>query len=115
MHSDRPPNGNTPKRRKFPQLAAMKARRAAGNGPAPFSPRPTGRTPRSTVSEDFERFVRGDLSEAEYIEARIERATLHLRGRVSGRKLERIRAIVSETCASDPVFLAMKQRLLRRR
>lgn len=64
-------------------------------------------------SEELQRLRRGELTEEQYLEARIAQATLHLGGRVSGRKIERIRTTLKRVCASDPVILAMKERVLR--
>jgi 2'-5' RNA ligase len=65
------------------------------------------------ASEELNQLRRGELTEEQYFEARIAHATLHLNGRVSGRKLERIRTTLKRICASDPVLLAMRERVLR--
>jgi hypothetical protein len=64
-------------------------------------------------SDDLSRYRRSEITAEQYLESRIDQATLHLRGRVSSRKLDRIRAIVKRMCSSDPAILAMKERLLR--
>jgi len=69
--------------------------------------------PASPPSDDLNRYRRSEITAEQYLEARIDQATLHLRGRVSSRKLERIRTIVRRMCSSDPAILAMKERLLR--
>jgi hypothetical protein len=68
-----------------------------------------------SASEDLERLQRGEISFSEYLQARIDRATMHLRNRISSRKLERIRSIVTQACNSDPALSAMKSQLLRGR
>ncbi|HEY5961081.1 MAG TPA: hypothetical protein VIV60_31205 [Polyangiaceae bacterium] len=68
-----------------------------------------------SASEDLERLQRGEIGFSEYLQARIDRATLHLRNRISSRKLERIRSIVTQACNADPVLTAMKSQLLRGR
>lgn len=64
-------------------------------------------------SEALEQFRRGEITEDQYLEARIAQATRHLSGRVSGSKLKRIRTTLQRICADDPVLLAMKERVLR--
>jgi hypothetical protein len=80
----------------------------------PSDPTPKGPSA-STPSEDLARFRRGEMTEFEYLQARIDRAIQHLRGRVSLRRLNRIRRLVVQGCASDPVFVGLKERLLRPR
>jgi hypothetical protein len=63
-------------------------------------------------SDELQRLHRGELTPNEYLTSRIEQATLHLRGRLSRRRLERIRKLVIEACINDPVLRAMQERLL---
>jgi hypothetical protein len=74
--------------------------------------RPSSKPPSVTPSEELQRLRCGELTANEYLQFRIEQATLHLRGRVSNRRLERIRRLVVEACANDPVLQVMKARLL---
>lgn len=116
MPSERPPGRSKPKPRRMPQLAFAKSAARSSNHSIDQISIPVGsRTLRSKVSDDLDRFRRGEMTEQEYLQARIDRATLHLRGRVSSHKLERIRKIVTEACASDPVLRAMRERLFRSR
>jgi len=71
--------------------------------------------PSVTPSQELLRLRSGEMTPHEYLQLRIEQATLHLRGRVPEWRLERIRTLVAEACANDPVLRFMKARLLRRR
>jgi len=64
-------------------------------------------------SETLLRYYCGEVTEAQYLDERMNRATVHLRGKLSQRKFERLRRAVKRICASDPLFLAIKARVLR--
>lgn len=68
---------------------------------------------RPKPSETLLRYYSGEVTEEQYLEERINCATLHLRGKLSVRKFERIRRAVKRICATDPLFLAIKTRVLR--
>jgi hypothetical protein len=72
-------------------------------------------SPTGTPSDELERLRRGELTAHEYLRSRIDQATLHLRGRVSSRRLVHIRKVVVDACATDPVLLAMQARLAKKR
>lgn len=74
--------------------------------------RPRSKPARVAPSDELQRLHRGELTPNEYLNSRIEQATRHLRGRVSRRRLERIRKLVIEACINDPVLRAMQERLL---
>ncbi len=89
--------------------ATCPPRRDPSSGAAGLQPQ------KENPSDELQRYRHGEISEAEYLAACVERATVHLRGRVSSRKLSRIREVVHELCATDPVLAAMKERVLRPR
>ncbi len=66
-------------------------------------------------SDELQRLHRGELTASEYLQLRVAQATSHLRGHVSSRRLERIRQLVVEACATDPLLLAMQERLQKTR
>lgn len=57
-------------------------------------------------------FWRGELTQQEYLEQRIEVAMAHVRGRIANEAYEMIREMLFEMLACDPVLVAMKERLL---
>jgi hypothetical protein len=77
-----------------------------------YPKRPRSTSPRVVPSDELQQLHRGELTPNEYLQFRIEQATAHLRGRVSRRRLQRIRKLVIEACINDPVLRAMQERLL---
>jgi hypothetical protein len=113
------PSNRTPKKapRRKPRLdltaTSLKRRVLSAAARATVANLNTLDPSRESPSQELQRYRAGEISEAEYLDACIERATQHLRGRVSPHRLGRIRELVGELCATDPVLDAMKARLLR--
>jgi hypothetical protein len=63
---------------------------------------------------DLDRFEAGEITEAQFLARRIEVATSHLRGRLSRTRLELIVEVVSEMLETDPVLVAIRDRVLAR-
>jgi hypothetical protein len=69
--------------------------------------------PKKLPSEDLERFQRGEITEEQYLEARIDVAIAHLHGRVSIKRLVMVREVVRDMLDNDPVLVAMREWVLR--
>lgn len=67
--------------------------------------------PAKAVSHALVRFRQGELSLKEYLETRVEAAVEHLRGRVSGERLEMVKDVVRESLSSDPITAEYVRRL----
>jgi len=65
-------------------------------------------------SEDLERYRRGEITEAAYLQSRVEVATTHLKGRVSTRRLTILKEIIAQRLQTDPSLLEARSRLLRK-
>lgn len=72
---------------------------------------PAAESPRGP-SEDLLRHRRGEITEAEYLQTRIDKATAHLQGRVSPERMAMVREIVAQKLETDPVLTEAKARLL---
>lgn len=62
-------------------------------------------------SDELQRYRRGEITELEYLQGRIEYATSHLKGRISAERLEMIKEVVTEKLQTDPVLLEARARL----
>ena len=65
-------------------------------------------------SEDLERYRRGEITEAEYLQSRVEVATTHLKGRVSTQRLTILKEVIAQRLQTDPSLLEARSRLLRK-
>ena len=74
------------------------------------TPRPID--PKNTSSGDLQRYRRGEITEAEYLEGRIEAATSHLEGRVSADCLKMLKEVIAMRLDTDPLLLEARARLL---
>lgn len=81
----------------------------------PTSARPTALLGKCSEepSEDLERYRRGEITEAEYLQRRIEVATTHLKGRVSTMRLAMLKEVISQRLQTDPSLLEARSRLFR--
>jgi hypothetical protein len=66
-----------------------------------------------TISR-LQRFERGQITEAEYLDRRVTAGMAHVRGRISAERYEMIRETLFELLETDPVLEEMKRRLLAR-
>ena len=76
--------------------------------PAPLGEGPVG------PSEDLEQYRRGEITEDEYLQSRIEVAMTHLKGRVSAPRLAMLKEVIAQRLRTDPSLLEARMRLLRR-
>ena len=65
-------------------------------------------------SEDLERYRRGEITEAEYLQSRIEVATTHLKGQVSPLRLTMLKEVIAQRLQTDPSLLEARSQLLRK-
>ena len=65
-------------------------------------------------SEALERYRRGEITEAEYLQSRVEVATTHLKGRVSAQRLKILKEVMAQRLQTDPSLLEARSRLLRK-
>jgi hypothetical protein len=65
------------------------------------------------VSAELAQFRRGELSLEQYVEARVDVATQHLRGRVSKERLEMVREVVRKSLNADPIAQQFIRQLTR--
>ena len=65
-------------------------------------------------SEDLERYRRGEITEAEYLQSRVEVAMTHLKGRVSTERLTILKEVIAQRLQTDPSLLEARSRLLRK-
>ncbi len=63
-------------------------------------------------SAELERYRRGEITEAEYLQTRIELATMHLKGRISAARLVMLKEIIGNRLQTDPSLLEARTRLL---
>jgi hypothetical protein len=66
------------------------------------------------ISADLELLRRGELSEAEYLDRRIEIAMAHVRGLISKNDYALIREMMVTMLNSDPILVEMKMRVLEK-
>lgn len=71
--------------------------------------------PPEQPSEELLRVWRGEMTEEQYVQIRVEAALEHVKGRVSNARLALVRRIVTEKLRTDPVLLATKERIFRRK
>lgn len=64
--------------------------------------------------EELERYRSGELTEAQYLDLRIEAGMAGVKGRISDGDYEMIRVLLAELLESDPVLVELKRRLLHR-
>jgi hypothetical protein len=69
---------------------------------------------RPEVSEDLERYRRGEITEPEYLQSRIEVATTHLKGHVSPLRLAMLKEVIAQRLENDPSLIEARTRLLRK-
>ncbi|HMA97628.1 MAG TPA: hypothetical protein VKP30_33315 [Polyangiaceae bacterium] len=65
-------------------------------------------------SSELMRVLRGEMTEQEYLEGRVEQALSHVKGRVSKERLEAIRQTLLMKLETDPVLLDTRARVFRR-
>jgi len=65
-------------------------------------------------SEDLERYRRGEITEAEYLQSRVEVATTHLKGQVSPLRLTMLKEVIAQRLQTDPSLLEARSQLLRK-
>lgn len=65
------------------------------------------------VSTELGQLRRGELSLEQYVEARVDVATRHLRGRVSKERLEMVREVVRKALSTDPISQQFIRQLTR--
>ena len=63
-------------------------------------------------SGELHRYQRGEITEAEYLQGRIEDATTHLKGRVSPERLAMLKEVIAQRLETDPLLLEARARLL---
>lgn len=63
------------------------------------------------VRGDRERFVSGEISEADFVEREVERATAHLADHLPLERLEAVRAILRDEMSENPVFRDLLDRV----
>ena len=68
----------------------------------------------ATGEGDRARFLRGELSRAEYLELEIERALAPFAGAVDAERLAVMRAILRAELESDPILVELSERALGR-
>ena len=66
-----------------------------------------------TASAELDQLHRGELSLDRYLEARVDAATQHLRGRVSEERLDMVRDVVRKSLNSDPIAQKFIRHLTR--
>lgn len=59
----------------------------------------------SAPDESLQKLRRGDMSLDDYLEERVEAALAHVKGRVSGERLQMLREVVREQLRTDPVLV----------
>jgi hypothetical protein len=75
---------------------------------------PTAKSPPASPgpSEELQRYRRGEITEAEYLEGRIEAATKHLCGKVSPERLKLLKEVMIRKLETDPLLVELRRRLL---
>lgn len=73
---------------------------------------PEPQPPSSEPSEALARLKNGEISLAEYLDAKADQAVAHLRGLVPEAQLRTIRELVREQLETDPVCTALVQRAI---
>ena len=69
---------------------------------------------RQGPSEDLRRYRRGEITEATYLQSRIDVATTHLKGRLSTLRLAMLKEVIAQRLQTDPSLLEARTRLLRK-
>ncbi|HMA96077.1 MAG TPA: hypothetical protein VKP30_25500 [Polyangiaceae bacterium] len=70
-------------------------------------------TEQTPASDDLQRYRRGEITEAEYLQGRIEIAISHLKGRLSAGRLQMLRNVITTRLDTDPLLLEARARLLK--
>jgi hypothetical protein len=94
---------------------------SGGSPPSPDVPAAKEASPREAFSveaaapalnpaTDLDRVQSGELSVAEYLEARVNEATRHLEGAMGPEQLSMIREQLQEQLSTDPVLVRLVQR-----